>query len=133
YGLQCYKCSVLTSWDDCDKNKVKTTCLPGFDSCRKVFVDGEVSGVTFKTYIKDCTIKAGCSDDQCKALAQAGAKVNDCKVDCCQARIIRFAKSTCEEYLSNGLRTADHSGFYSKLYFAINSLDSLEHRLCATS
>ena len=92
YGLQCYKCSVLTSWDDCDKNKVNTTCLPGFDSCRKVFVDAEVSGVTFKTYIKDCTIKAGCSDDQCKALAQAGAKVNDCKIDCCEGDLCNGAK-----------------------------------------
>ena len=35
----------------------------------------------------------------------------------CTARIKRFAKSTCEEYLSNGLRTADHNGFYSKLIF----------------
>lgn len=92
YGLQCYECSVLTGWDDCEKNQVNTTCLPGFDSCRKVFVDGELAGLSFKSYAKDCTVKAGCSNDQCKALAQVGAKIDDCKIDCCESDLCNEAK-----------------------------------------
>lgn len=92
YGLKCYKCLALSNWDDCDKDKVETTCLPGFDSCGKVFFDGKVGGLSFKTYAKDCSVKAGCNNDQCKALAQAGATIDDCEVKCCEGDLCNGTK-----------------------------------------
>ena len=35
-SLDCYKCSSVTSWDDCKKEKV--TCPAGSDTCVKVSV-----------------------------------------------------------------------------------------------
>ena len=35
-SLDCYKCSSVTSWDDCEKEKV--TCPAGSDTCVKVSV-----------------------------------------------------------------------------------------------
>ena len=92
YGLKCYKCFALSNWDDCEKDRVETTCLPGFDSCGKVFFDGKVGGLSFKSYYKDCSVKAGCNNDQCKALAQAGATIDDCEVSCCEGDLCNGAK-----------------------------------------
>ena len=92
YGLKCYKCTTLKDWGDCETNRVETTCASGFDSCGKIFLDGEVAGVSFKTYYKDCSVKAGCNKDLCKQVGQSGATINDCKVDCCESDLCNGAK-----------------------------------------
>ena len=92
YGIKCYKCTTLNDWGDCETNKVETTCASRFDSCGKIFIDGEVAGVSFKTYYKDCSVKAGCNKDLCKQVGQSGARINDCDVDCCESDLCNGAK-----------------------------------------
>lgn len=92
YSLKCYKFTTLKDWDDCETKKVETSCASGSDSCGTIFLDGEVAGVSLKTYYKDCTVKAGCNKDLCKQLGQTGATIKDCEVDCCEGDLCNGAK-----------------------------------------
>ena len=79
-SLDCYKCSSVTSWDDCKKEKV--TCPGAVDRCIKAHVKYGNSTGNFQKY---CGIEAQCDTNinpTCKIAEGFGA--SQCSVNCCE-------------------------------------------------
>jgi len=78
-SLECYKCSSLTSWDECKQEKI--ACPGVLDRCIKAYAK---YGDT-ERFQKYCGIEARCDKDinpTCKLAEAVGA--SECTVDCCE-------------------------------------------------
>ena len=96
YGLKCYKCLSLKSWDDCATKHSEEDCPatgPYEMSCMNAYGEGPDQ---FKAFYKGCYAKAYCDKDFCGNLQLApdeGNKITKCKFDCCVTDLCNGAKA----------------------------------------
>jgi len=80
--LDCYSCTSLLSFQDCQSAETKITCPSGPQSCISAGIESaNVGNLTFEAYFKGCRPTTNCTTppSNCQIL---GAK---CDIECCEA------------------------------------------------
>lgn len=91
YGLKCYQCSSLKSWDDCKTNRKLMTCPSAADRCVESHTEATAANVTVTAYVIGCSTSAACNRD-CNDLPLAN--ITKCEFDCCSGDLCNGAIPT---------------------------------------
>ena len=99
HSLECYQCTSLKNWRDCDSNRQVVNCPAGALRCGTVHMKAKLQGnVSISVYAKDCSTAKICKGT-CRAfIHDPSAHITKCKIHYCRGNLCNGRKVPVPEY-----------------------------------